>query len=107
MYAFHDHRNMIFVDGENFTIRGQEYARKKRIQLQPGGYWSEDVFLWMPGCEADLAHYTRAGFTWGGTPLRRAERAYFYTSVSPGNARVVKKTNLALRSLHFEPRVFT
>jgi hypothetical protein len=34
---------MVFVDGENFTIRGQEFAKKKGIQLESGEYWSEDV----------------------------------------------------------------
>jgi uncharacterized LabA/DUF88 family protein len=108
MYAFHDHRNMVFVDGENFTIRGQEFAKKKTIRLEEGPYWLNDVFLWMPYAEADYPLF--AGGGWrpdrGGGGPQRSERAYFYTSVPGGNSRTVEKTNLALRKLNFEPRVF-
>ena len=108
MYAFHDHRNMVFVDGENFTIRGQEFAKKKAVPIEEGPYWSNDVFLWMPYTEADYPLFAGGGWSagGGGDGPQRSERAYFYTSVPAGNRLTVEKTNLALRKLNFEPRVF-
>jgi hypothetical protein len=104
MYAFHDHRNMVFVDGENFTIRGQEFARKRGIALEEGEYWAEDVFLWMPHTEGDFPRYAGG---WGESGPARSERAYFYTSIPAGNSRARQKAALSLRKLNFEPKVFT
>lgn len=103
--VFHDHRNMVFVDGENFTIRGQEYAKKNGVVLEKGEFWEENVFLWMPGWPSDLPAYARD--RWDRESVtRRSERAYYYTSVPGGNERTVKKARLALRALDFEPVVF-
>jgi hypothetical protein len=33
MAEFSEYPHMIFVDGENFTIRGQEVAKAKKIDL--------------------------------------------------------------------------
>jgi hypothetical protein len=43
------HKWMLFVDGENFTIRGQELADKRSIVLTEGRYYCKDTFLWVPG----------------------------------------------------------
>lgn len=102
---FNDYRNMVFVDGENFTIRGQEYAKKHGVTLERGAYWEENVFLWMPEWPGDLPHYAREPFD-RESVTRRSERAYYYTSVPGGNERSVKKARLALRALDFEPVVF-
>jgi hypothetical protein len=39
-------RWMLFVDGENFTIRGQEVAAANGLVLAEGGLHRRDVFLW-------------------------------------------------------------
>jgi integrase len=41
-------RWMLFIDGENFTIRGQEFASKNNLTLKAGDYRKKDCFLWMP-----------------------------------------------------------
>ncbi len=46
------HSWMLFVDGENFTIRGQELADKKSIVLTEGRYYSKNTFLWILGFDA-------------------------------------------------------
>jgi hypothetical protein len=39
---------MVFVDGENFTIRGQKLAKDNSIELKEGKYFCKDTFLWFP-----------------------------------------------------------
>ena len=39
---------MLFVDGENFTIRGQNKAAELNQSLKEGPYFKKDFFLWMP-----------------------------------------------------------
>ncbi len=43
------HRWMLFVDGENFTIRAQELAERQKITLVEGPYFKRDMFAWVPG----------------------------------------------------------
>ena len=40
-------RWMLFVDGENFTIRGQAMAKLGGFKLEQGAYWHTDAFLWV------------------------------------------------------------
>jgi len=107
---FSDHRNMVFVDGENFTIRGQELAKRKGLKLEEGTHWQEDVYLWMPGCDGDMPRYASAWAWRGGqrflTEVVRSARAYYYTAIPGGDTRKLKKTRLALRGLNFDPEVF-
>jgi hypothetical protein len=39
---------MIFVDGENFTRRGQEALRAAGLEPVEGVFSRRDVFLWWP-----------------------------------------------------------
>jgi hypothetical protein len=48
----HDRRWMMFVDGENFTIRSQIFAKTRGITMEPGSYYRKDVFVWLPGVPA-------------------------------------------------------
>ena len=70
-------RWMLFVDGENFTIRGQKYARDKGVRLEEGSEYCPNVFLWMPGVKPTVAlTNTRI------VPLQvqpNAIRSYYYT----------------------------
>jgi uncharacterized LabA/DUF88 family protein len=92
---------MMFVDGENFTLRAQELARRNDLDLgaDPTLY-SKDVFVWMPGW---------SGVSWniGTTQLSHSDavRGYFYTSVVGDDLRIVT-VKQALRSLRFDPQVF-
>ena len=75
-------RWMLFVDGENFTIRGQEFVKSLGAQLLEGPFYERDHFLWFPsgGSRVD---YWRAtdDINFGprqGVPS--AVRAYYFAS---------------------------
>src|SRR5262249_16925021 len=95
---------MCFVDGENFTIRGQDYARHTGIDLsvKPERYL-ENVFLWPSGDRTTLDRFgasAGAGLV-GGPPIR----SYYYTSVV-GDEPKIMAVKRALRALSFDPQVF-
>jgi uncharacterized LabA/DUF88 family protein len=106
MRDFSEYRSMVFVDGENFTIRGQEFARAHAIELIRGAYWEPDTFLWMPSAEGDLPVFTASAIEarYEGRDVR-AERAYYYTALVGDDERLLT-TRLAIRNLGFEPNVF-
>ena len=96
-------RWMLFVDGENLTIRGQALAAEHGVVLPEGSWFRRDVFLW-------LHSYPHA--TQGLHPLLghvgvqdRAVRAFYYTSVH-GDTDAVLQTQEALWNLGFTPEVF-
>jgi len=43
---------MMFVDGENLTIRAQRFAQEEGITLQKGPYYERDVMVWLPELNA-------------------------------------------------------
>ena len=43
---------MVFVSGENFTIRGASIAASQSLKLTEGQFYSRGKFLWMPGVHA-------------------------------------------------------
>jgi hypothetical protein len=47
----HLRRWMLFVDGENLTLRAQELAKQKDFQLMEGPAYAKDVYVWMPGVQ--------------------------------------------------------
>jgi hypothetical protein len=107
---------MVFVDGENFTIRGQAVAKALGIALdQHPKNWRQDVLLWPPLgsairsniLEAPPGHSLPAGFSpWYRELLEEfALRGYYYTT-SPGDDDALISVSQQLRSFGFEPRVF-
>jgi len=93
----------LFVDGENFTKRGQAVLKAAGVANPTTDRWRRDVFLWVPQHEATrsiLGNWWREG-----TGPQRATRAYFYTSMNTGEPEWTD-TRLALRALGFEPRLF-
>jgi len=44
----HLKRWMMFVDGENLTLRAQQLVQDRGISLREGPYYSQDVFVWLP-----------------------------------------------------------
>jgi uncharacterized LabA/DUF88 family protein len=113
---------MIFVDGENFTIRGQEFAKANGVKLEAGSHWQKDVFLWMPGVDGDLPLYTDTEVRFHNPPMTftatshggiyqeerrdiRSIRAHYFTAVT-GDDEALVTTKLSLRDIGFQPEVF-
>jgi len=97
---------MVFVDGENFAIRGAKVLSDagfdpEKMSASAGGHFHRDVFLWMPG-----RHPREYFFPESHLVLRpRAIRAHYYTSRT-GDAEALEATRLTLAELGFHPEVF-
>ena len=96
-------RWMLFVDGENLAIRGQETAKVNSIELAHEDFHEPDVFLWFP-TDKDvwetllLAH----------CPFqlkRMPERTHYYTSIKGDDLKIKSLKNKVWRC-HFDPHVF-
>ncbi len=92
---------MLFVDGENFTIRAQKLASDKNVTLTEGKFYLRDVFVWLPGVyptqnliPAPQAHVRSHGI-----------RSYYYTSLA-GSHDQIDAVRKSLRDLDFSPEVF-
>jgi hypothetical protein len=92
---------MLFVDGENFTIRGQEFAKAHGIPLLAGRVWAPDSFLWIPEFSPQVQPMAFTGVRPAYTPVR----AYYYTSVR-GDAARQDEIRERLRRLLFDAKVF-
>jgi hypothetical protein len=46
---------MLFVDGENLTMRAQKLADNTALCLQEGAEYHKDTFVWMPGIKPTVA----------------------------------------------------
>lgn len=102
IYPPSDRRWMMFVDGENFTIRGQELAKKANLDLFRCKYFERDVFIWIPGLPA-YSHFSAEERSLQLQP--QSIRSYYYTSVS-GDVPLVDEVREALRAIDFNPSVF-
>lgn len=100
-----DPKWMLFVDGENFTCRGQEIAKAKSIPVVEGRFHRRDAFLWVPF--DDRYSYSRAtdALLHNDYLYKRAVRAYYFTSVS-GDENAVADVRSSLWSIGFTPEVF-
>jgi hypothetical protein len=98
----HLDRWMIFVDGEGFTARVEEFARTSAGALDPGTAYRPGVFFWFP-------------FSYPGEILSGAEgnllmktpptRSLYYTSAS-GGEKGLDVARGEIWKLGFEPKVF-
>ena len=97
---------MIFVDGENLTIRAQDWAASNGIELVEGPFYRKDVFVWVPD------HPAGGGFrppdlgVWhddwvAGSPVRSS----YYTSLV-GSHDKINAVKEALWAMGFQPEVF-
>ena len=90
----------MFVDGENFCLRGQELAKSNNVPLAHGPLYKPDTFLWIPGQQAlaipNANHPYLAAF---GT------RSYYYASVQ-GDVDKIEDVEDTLWGWGFTPRVF-
>ena len=99
----HLRRWMLFVDGENLTMRAQKLAENTALRLQEGAEYRKNVFVWFPGLKA-----TPALTNTRDSPIKvqnNAIRAHYYTSLT-GDDNQVMSVKQALRSLGFHPEVF-
>jgi uncharacterized LabA/DUF88 family protein len=91
---------MLFVDGENFTIRAQKIAEANGVVLSDGSHYSKDVFVWLPGLPATQ------DTTQGHLRLQHhAIRSFYYTSVAGDDLRI-QDVRQRLRNMGFNPHVF-
>ena len=99
----HLRRWMMFVDGENLTIRAQKWAQDKGVQLQEGPYYMRDVLVWLPENEATTRLLHRED---GPEELQLlGVRAYYYTSTI-GDENKIRSIREALWTIGFQPEVF-
>jgi NYN domain len=98
-----DRKWMLFVDGENFTIRGQTKATEVGPSLKEGPYFKKDGFLWMPNSRPLERPYCIRGEV---TMLEYTGiRAYYYTSIV-GSHEDVDTVRESLWKIGFTPKVF-
>ncbi len=93
-------RWMMFVDGENLTIRAKALAAKGEVELREGEFYSPDIFVWIPHLAATASV--------PGIRLNlqtEATRSYYYTSLKGDNQKR-GSVEEALWSLGFQPEVF-
>jgi hypothetical protein len=107
---------MLFVDGENFTMRGQQIAVANARSLAGVEHYRQDVYLWFPG---DLAggvvnqanlygpQESQPKRSWAGLPALEPKlvRAYYYAMLQ-GDQPAQEEVEEKLWELGFAPRVF-
>lgn len=94
-------RWMLFVDGENFTMRAQECAKKHGILLKKGQYYEPNIFAWIPYLVGRRSIVPHAPIT----IQNSATRAYYYTS-AVGDERKLQSVRQTLWELGFQAEVF-
>ncbi|MEJ1362545.1 MAG: NYN domain-containing protein [Candidatus Sedimenticola sp. (ex Thyasira tokunagai)] len=99
----HLRRWMMFVDGENFTIRGQQFCSKNNISLSGDKYWKKNIYMWMPGPKANELFFNSDEANLGLQYL--GERAFYYTSLT-GSLEDKNSVEESLHNLGFNPKVF-
>lgn len=97
----HLRRWMLFVDGENFTIRAQQFAANEPLVLTAGKHYEKDVFVWLPGLNGRTNPFVEPPLKLQATGVR----AFYCTSVSGDELRMAGIRE-ALWGLGFQPEVF-
>lgn len=102
-------RWMLFLDGENFTLRAEECAKVEGVTLTQGPYYQPKKFVWMPGADPERFWYycVRPGEkpSWTLSLQDRGVRAHYYTTVV-GSEETLKDVRAELRTLGFSAHVF-
>jgi uncharacterized LabA/DUF88 family protein len=91
---------MVFIDGENYTIRGQEVAKQNNIILLDGRYYCPNTFLWIPSSDAHK-NLNYSDHRLAPCPIRSS----YYTSVVGDDVKV-EEVRKMLWDLKFNPVVF-
>ena len=100
-----DGRWMLFVDGENFTIRAQELFGDLMDFPAMDKFHMKDTFLWLPKT-TNAMKGTSINLDY--SPLDFDDfsvRSYYYTAVQ-GDSDLVSEVEMALRGFSFSPSVF-
>jgi uncharacterized LabA/DUF88 family protein len=94
---------MIFVDGEDFTMRAEKLAKGAGIKLEAGPYYQKGSFYWFP-----FSYPAEVLSNAEGTLLLRTPpvRSMYYAS-TPGGTKGVDRVKRAIWKLGFEPKVFS
>jgi uncharacterized LabA/DUF88 family protein len=91
---------MLFVDGENLTMRAQALTKDGKFVLDQGNLYLPDTYVWMPRYGPDfVSRLSLADLQ------ERVLRAYYYTSVV-GDDEKLNEVRQALWQLGFHPEVF-
>ena len=94
-------RWVCFVDGENFTMQGQENLKDASVEPVRGRLWERDVLMWLPGTETKvLLNGVRDKESLSDVP----HRMHFYTSVM-GSGEKRDEIGDNLWDLGFQPTV--
>lgn len=96
---------MLFVDGENWTIRGQEVAASAGVTLTEGRFFIPNVFLWPPGSGARNVPEPFRGWANRGDMDELAVRSYYYGTVV-GDTSLVDRNRATVHRAGFDPRIF-
>lgn len=91
---------MLFVDGENFVLRGQEVAKHNDIELRKGTHYQKDTFLWFPN-----RHGRQSLVPYLHQPQALSLRSFYYSSVK-GDHPSLEDIRGRLWKLGFQPEVF-
>src|SRR3990170_4292562 len=84
----HLRRWMAFIDGENFTLRAQDVAKRRNIELRESIYYKKDIFIWFPRVKG-----TKKPEDTGNLTMRLQDyaiRSYYYTSVLGDDNKVAE-----------------
>src|ERR671936_652798 len=100
---FYLRRWMMFVDGENLTIRAQEFCQQNSITLQEGDYYRRDNFVWFPNRWTPTENPHMRNLDYELQP--RGIRAYYYASVQGDDVRL-REVREQLWRIGFTPEVF-
>ena len=89
---------MLFVDGENLTLRAQEIAQKRGIQLEYGQYFERNVCIWIPNFDARRSLAGQAPI-----PIQQtAVRAFYYTSIVGDEQKILSVWKIGFQSEVFK-----
>lgn len=94
---------MMFVDGENLTIRGQKTAKNLGIELMEGPFYQKDTFLWFPGKSPSMV--LNSLVETGGLPAPPPLQSHYYTSVVADD-RGAQALSQRVRNAGFKPQIF-
>ena len=97
-----DQRWMMFVDGENLTIRGREILGDLLDDKEQAKYHRKDTYLWPPKHHGARA---RDDLRVSGELEYLSVRSYYYTAVQ-GNEEDMLEAETALVQMKFQPRIF-
>lgn len=86
----YDRSWMMFVDGENLTIRAQEYAKNQRLEIPEGEYHKKNTFVWLPNQHASSKFFGQVFLADAST------RSYYYTSLVGDGQALTRVRNESL-----------